>query len=419
MSYNIKVVDSILDDKLAKIIDSTMGSGKTTKAIEMINTSPENFIFVTPFLSEVQRVKKSCRGKLFYEPENYGKGKLDSLHRLLRDKRNIASTHALFQMATDETRELIRKGNYILILDEVINVIEEIKVPKGTLDSYINSGYLKQDGELLRWNEEFKDVQIHDSNLKNMAMNSNLVYHKDSFLFWMFPIESFKLFKEVYVLTYMFDAQIQKYYFDLNNVDCSFYEVIKYNEAYLMQPKDNIMEQNFKRSIRKKIHILYDDKLNEIGEDKYALSSTWHNRAKDEDIKKLKNNLQNFFIHKINSKSNDNMWTSFKNTKNKIAGKGYTKGFVPCNARATNDFSHKNTLAYCVNVFINPTIKQYFNSKGIEMDEDKYALSEMLQWIWRSSIRNGEEIVLYIPSKRMRDLFTQWLYSDEIDTKID
>lgn len=33
----------------------------------------------------------------------------------------------------------------------------------------------------------------------------------------------------------------------------------------------------------------------------------------------------------------------------------------------------------------------------------------MIQWIWRSAIRNGEEISLYLPSKRMRDLLTEWI----------
>lgn len=34
----------------------------------------------------------------------------------------------------------------------------------------------------------------------------------------------------------------------------------------------------------------------------------------------------------------------------------------------------------------------------------KYALSEMIQWIFRSRIRNNESINIYIPSSRMRNL---------------
>lgn len=38
-----------------------------------------------------------------------------------------------------------------------------------------------------------------------------------------------------------------------------------------------------------------------------------------------------------------------------------------------------------------------------------YALSTMLQWIWRSAIRRGEEIWLYVPSRRMRTLLKDWM----------
>ena len=47
--------------------------------------------------------------------------------------------------------------------------------------------------------------------------------------------------------------------------------------------------------------------------------------------------------------------------------------------------------------------------KESNMDQTLYALSEMVQFIWRSRIREGKEIVLYIPSKRMRELLKEWL----------
>jgi hypothetical protein len=47
--------------------------------------------------------------------------------------------------------------------------------------------------------------------------------------------------------------------------------------------------------------------------------------------------------------------------------------------------------------------------KGANMDQELYALSEMVQFIWRSRIREGKEIMVYVPSKRMRTLLTDWL----------
>ena len=56
-------------------------------------------------------------------------------------------------------------------------------------------------------------------------------------------------------------------------------------------------------------------------------------------------------------------------------------------------------------------IKQFFIDKGVTIDEDTWALSELLQWIFRSAIREHKKINIYIPSERMRNLFLEWLNS--------
>ena len=58
---------------------------------------------------------------------------------------------------------------------------------------------------------------------------------------------------------------------------------------------------------------------------------------------------------------------------------------------------------------MHPAISQFFLQKGIKVNEDLFGLSEMIQWIWRSRIRNGEKINIYIPSTRMRTLLKSWL----------
>lgn len=42
----------------------------------------------------------------------------------------------------------------------------------------------------------------------------------------------------------------------------------------------------------------------------------------------------------------------------------------------------------------------------------QYAVTEMIQWIWRSQIRNGLPVTVYMPSKKMRDLLDGWLSVD-------
>ena len=108
------------------------------------------------------------------------------------------------------------------------------------------------------------------------------------------------------------------------------------------------------------------------------------------------------------------MWSTLSGFNDSIkdyyAPRSYTKGcFVPCNIRATNNYVSKSDLIYSVNVFLNPFIVKYFARNGIRLNEDNYALSQMLQWIWRSRIRNNEPINIYIPSKRMRELLISYL----------
>ena len=86
-----------------------------------------------------------------------------------------------------------------------------------------------------------------------------------------------------------------------------------------------------------------------------------------------------------------------------------TKGFIPCNSRATNQYSHKKNCAYVINRYLNPFYEAFFYKRNIVINQDMYALSEMLQWIWRSAIRNDEEINIYIPSQRMRELLINFL----------
>ena len=74
-----------------------------------------------------------------------------------------------------------------------------------------------------------------------------------------------------------------------------------------------------------------------------------------------------------------------------------------------NNYSDRHVVAYTINRFMNPVIRQFFQQHGVEVDEDRYALSDMIQWIWRSAIRNGEHITLYIPSYRMRKLLIDWI----------
>lgn len=82
--------------------------------------------------------------------------------------------------------------------------------------------------------------------------------------------------------------------------------------------------------------------------------------------------------------------------------------------RAMNTFQDRIYLAYLIDVHVDPSIAGWFREQGGNIDPEKYALSQLLQWVWRSAIRTDNEISLYLPSQRMRDFFTDWLDTGRI-----
>ena len=139
-------------------------------------------------------------------------------------------------------------------------------------------------------------------------------------------------------------------------------------------------------------------------------------------MKIIQDNTYNYFRNICKKKSNEVIWTTFKeradipetkkNRKIKIKPRSYAKGYVSCNARATNMYRDRDTVAYLINRYNSPVIINFFKDRGATVDEDIFALSELLQFIWRSAIRDGKPINVYIPSKRMRTLLIRWLNNE-------
>lgn len=394
------------------IVDAPCGYGKSTWAINYMNDNMfERFIYITPFLDELKRVIKSCDRRKFKQPnERLGKGsKTNHFYKMLDSGVNICSTHSLFKNISKDIIEEIQKQEYILILDEVFDVVENLNVSKHDINMLINEGIISVD-EKSKVHWEKNEYIGKFISLKNPIENGDVYLYSNTMILWTFPASIFKAFKKVYVLTYMFDAQIQRYYYDLNNIKYEYqsvelkgieeekriYELIDYKEIYGAEYKELIN--------------IYEGKLNDIGEDEYALSKSWYDKANKKELMKiLKNNVVNYYIHIIKSKSAQNLWTTFKDYKTQCQGKGYTKGYLSCNARATNDYKDRNSLAYLCNRYYNPVIKNFFIERGVNIDEDQWALSELVQWIYRSAIREKNPINIYLPSNRMRSLLNEWL----------
>lgn len=412
------------------VVDSLMGTGKTSWAINFMNEMDDyNFIYITPFLDEIYRIKDSCTRRIFNDPKQDKNSKMENLLELLKEGVNIATTHALFKNMDERCIEYLRENDYILIMDEVIEVVEEVDIKKDDIDMLIRDGKIKVlEDNRITWIEDNYDGSFNK--YKTHLKNGDCYLFQNSVIMWTFPTKILELFKHTYILTHLFEGSMQCNYYQMNNIEYEYKSVRKVERDGFGKLKDEYELCDFYipkvgNELRNKIHI-YEGKLNDIGKSRdkrvNPLSKSWFEKKgkTNERCTLVKNNIYNYFKNICKSKSNENMWTVYKEFQSKCGDKGF-KGrtikvngrerntcFVPLNTRATNEYRHKKYLAYGINRFMSPILKNFFISKGVEVSEDMYVLSELIQWIWRSAIRDGEEIYLYIPSQRMRELLNKY-----------
>lgn len=393
------------------VIDAMCGKYKTTWAMQdmVVGYKTAPFIYITPYLDEVKRVVSfinQSNVKASIPEASKGNGsKTEHLKKLIAEKKNIITTHALFDRIDSETLELFKQNNYVLYMDEVHEVVKQHYMTEQDLYLLTSSNYIEieEDGKI-KWIAENYDGRFEE--FRNLCELGALFYYADKVYVWTFPIDVFNYMAKIYILTYKFEGQIQCAYYKMYGLE---YEkkyvkrlgniciLIDYKEEY---DKRDILE------IKDKINI-YEGSLN-FGKG-MKLTSSFFDKADDTMLKVIRNNILNYFQNIVKGKSEDNMWTTLGDFKSKLKGKGYTKGFVPLNARATNKYKHKKNLVYAYNRYLNPIDKNFFLKKGVEVNEDLYALSDLIQWVFRSAIREGEEISIYLPSERMRKLLKDYL----------
>lgn len=384
-----------------------MGRGKSTAAIHYINKNKgcKRFMYVTPLLSEVARIRDACGLEEPNERDDK-ETKTADLRSLIHQGKGISTTHALFELMDDDLLDVVREKHYTLIIDEAVTAIEKAEVT--TQDRAILDGITTADENgIVSWIDHEYTGKFDD--YKKMADRDTL-YRVDNTFVHTFNLKLLTAFDEVFLLTYLFEGSVLDAYFQCFKIKYDIWGIGGDLDRCMFIPEPDSPPPIDYRPL---VHIVDNQQMNEIGDPFHALAKNWYRQRSyhDADMIQLRRNMTNFFKNITRSKKDNRVFTCFKDYYPKLIpdNGSYGNNFVQMMARATNDYAGCFNLAYMVNRFEDPNLMKFLANMGRTIDRDQCALSDMLQWIWRSAIRNGQDINLYIPSRRMRGLLTDWM----------
>lgn len=436
----------------------------------------KKIIVAALYKDEINRYEDCTNFKLKQpvNPKSDEGGKLEFFKKLLEKGSNIVTSHELLKRCGDEEIELIESQGYELILDESPTCYakykpEDIDEPyyKGLPSSTVKmlraqrkmtakqiedfvSECTTEDPEthLLYWRKDESGRDVPPGRYvqeQKLVKQHRLVHNAYGRLLIIFPVDVLKAFSHIKVMTYMFNNSELRCY--LNQFGFKTYSnfitddmtiTVDYRERARPNKYDDEDEEVF--NPYKDLIQIWTPATNKkkekhfVGEGKCDLSSRYYKqRATPDDLASIGSDLSNWLNNAFDKpvKKNDFFYSTFKvgydskdrniwrDVKSRNANK-YKKSHVAINERATNEYRECTKVAFLGNIYMDVEVKEYLVSMGLIKDDKKeiekfdnaFAVSTLLQVVFRSAIREKKPIDLYLPSSRMRDLLTSWLTYD-------
>ena len=450
-----------------QIVDAVMGTGKTNKIIEQIRTSKHPVLILVERQSEVDRIKDALGADIVsvreeFEDEDTEHSSCSGALEVLADTgKHLVSTHQLMRYWSDRFLRSVKVQGYELIIDEALTGILQVdEVPHSDISLFLESDSLriKENSKPERIVAGLQDEDGHCLPTKYRQLERR-VRNKTVYLYTQRNdagkphyrlIETLRLdiwdsFRKIWVLTYKFSGSLLKYYLDLHKIEFETISIVEDEYADYIDPQGHKYRDLIK---------IYNGRYNDF--DRYetdrravrdGLTVSWSERKQGGRARreKTRRNIRNYFqtAKRTNGATLETFaWTYHKKFLNDVYSnelgskkntyaywdtnkrKGLTEKecravtWLPQNLRGTNDFMHKTHMAYCSNTYMDGTLKRFLSNNGVSVDEETFALNQMIQWLWRGCIRNGEPMDVYIPSRRMRNMLEKWLgYSQDELTK--
>ena len=397
------------------IRDYPCGSGKTTSMIEGF-FSDLKYLVIVSSLTEVVRVIEWSKSIPFQQPrvnDNDAGTKTKSLENMVLQRQNIAATHSLFECLVPLARQGLL-SDYDIIIDEVPEVVRSVssKSKVSIEEFYLNTGYMTVDtgtGQVRPTNKWWSMRDDVDDTLSATILNyanTGCLYLLEGHLFiWAMPKELLTAGRTTKILTYKSEGSVLLSY--LKKLDVS-----------VEVAKDNQREEAFREKASQLITIKDIPALPRLP---LSHSGQLAGMSKSNYCRTVVNALKNLRGRQLKDLPTENILITcakdgwYKKGNEEVAGPfaSGSKLFQGANwvakiTRGTNDYAHCSHLVYLYDQHVNPYVARWLEDNTRAFD-DAYALTELIQWVWRSRIRNGQPITLYLPSPRMRRLMEEWL----------
>ena len=326
---------------------------------------------------------------------------------------NIAATHSLFERLVPLARQGLL-SDYDIIIDEVPDVVRSVssKSKVSIEEFYLNTGYMTVDTKtgLVRptnkWWSMRDDVDDTLSTTILTYANTGCLYLLEGHLFiWAMPKELLTAGRTTTILTYKSDGSMLSSYLKKLDVPVEFANDNQCEEAFRKKAAELITIKDIPALSR--LSLSHSGQLAGMSNSKYC--RTVVNALKNLRGRQLKDvPAENILI----TCAKDG-W--YKDGNEKVAGPfaSGSKLFQGANWLPKITRGHQQLRSLLpphlpLRPAHEPLVARWLEDNSRAFD-DAYALTELVQWVWRSRVRRGQPITLYLPNPRMRQLMEEWL----------
>lgn len=395
------------------VIDRPCGVGKTTDLIKYLKSLKshnikEKILLVVPELGEVERFVNALGTDYFETPivknewvkEGFADNKTDLLIEILSQGKNAIITHSLYERIRRFEHLLT---DYCVIIDEVPTVAKQVPTMFGSGvfkhllhdKKYINIDPVTQlitatGSWLIDELEYFNGTDVDISKFMAAIQRADVYYVKGTYCLMPLPDAFFTKPKSLTILTFLFTGTQLDYYMKKRGYKYTLQTCS--NELALFKHNMNANLQVYRKTtdIRtgyEAMTLKPDKKRKIVGNFiKNSIQSLKKNGLECDPERILVASSKDAWFGK---ESNANSKVSNASSLMKLTRLGKAS-YTAMVTRGTNKFKDRNMLIMMGKVNLNPDLAEFLGMQTKKAN-DQHTLSELIQLIYRTGIRDGKE----------------------------